>query len=61
MEKFSAGERQPPCTPEQFEEAMQERLSRAKAKEVSLFTSGADQKFVMDKYANAFAELSRAE
>ena len=53
--------RKPPCTPSQFSKELEERKVRAEKKGVDLFTSGSDQPFVLDKYGQAFAELTHAK
>ena len=40
---------------------LEERKVRAEGKGVDLFTSGSDQTFVLDKYNQAFAELTHAQ
>jgi len=46
--------RSPPMTPERFKLEMEKRKSRAESKGVPLFTNGADQPFILDKYVAAF-------
>lgn len=54
------GLRSPPTTPARFEEELEERQKRADGKGVNLFTSGKDQPFVIKKYQNSYAELTRS-
>ena len=61
IEYLARGTRTPPCTPERFKEMLDERQARANQKGVSLFTSGSDQPFVIDKFAAAFEEQILAE
>ena len=61
VRKFANAMRSPPCTPAQFFKELEERKARATKKGVDLFTSGSDQPFVLDKYNQAFAELTHAE
>ena len=61
IEYLARGKRAPPCTPERFKQMLDERQARATQKGVTLFTSGSDQPFVIDKFAAAFEEQILAE